>query len=320
MGDAKEEELLSTLIPDSDVFCYIITMYSKSSIPNAAERADHWLQKMIQASELYPDRVVSPRASIFANVLSAWEKSRLPGGDSNKAEKFLQDMHLSYTEGNDALKPNTETFNAVIQSWLRSGSPMAAWRADGIFKRMNELSETGKLDVKPNSRTFDLVISTLAQDWGAELGKVDLYLALLKEHYRAGDCVPTATSYTEAIRAWASKDDDPRAILRAQALLDEMHELAREGVDTVRPNRSTYEVYLEGLCQSSVENRVPLVSDVLLKMRENKFDLDNAMRSSIQRCLLPVSSRVNTWIIDVDEYINPQNEWMNSAKYSSDSL
>jgi hypothetical protein len=124
--------------------------------------------------------------------------------------------------------------------------------------------------------------------------------------------VPTATSYTEAIRAWASRNDDPRAILRAQALLDEMHELAREGVDTVRPNRNTYEVYLEGLCQSSLEDRTQLVNDVLFKMKENEFDLDKDLRSSIQRCLLPVSSRANSWIVDVDDFINPKNEWIQS--------
>lgn len=186
---------------------------------------------------------------------------------------------------------------------------MAAWRADSIFQRMEQMSKTGKLDVKPNSRTFDLVISTLAQDWGAELAKVDMYLTLLKQHYIAGDCVPTVTSYTEAIRAWASKSDDPRAILRAQALLDEMYELVREGVDTMRPNRNTYEVYLQGVRQSSLEDRTQLVNDVLFKMKENEFDLDKDLRSSIQRCLLPVSSRSNSWVVDVDDYIEPKKEW-----------
>jgi len=236
------------------------------------------------------------------------------GGDSIRAEELLQVMHMSYFEGNENVKPNTETFNAVIQTWLRSGSPMAAWRADSIFHRMEELSKAGKLDVKPNSRTFDLVISALAQDWGAELAKIDVYLELLKKHYLAGDCVPTANSYTEAIRAWASNNDDPRAILRAQALLNEMHELVRDGLDTMRPNRDTYEVYLEGVCQSSLDDRTQLVNDVLFKMKENNFEIDNDLRLSIQRCLLPVSSRANSWIVNVDEYVNPNNEWIHSER------
>lgn len=327
------------LRPDFDGYMSVIIAWSRSDTPDAPERIQSHLKTLYQR-RLDGDESFTIDSRVYAALIRAYANSgrddaqtmaysvfesapddlkdtslynlliEAQGGDSNRAEELLQIMHMSYFEGNDNVKPNTETFNAVIQAWLRSGSPMSAWRADGIFKRMEELSNSGKLDVKPNSRTFDLVISTLAQDWGAELAKVDVYLGLLKQHYLAGDCVPTATSYTEAIRAWASKNDDPRAILRAQALLDEMHQLVREGVDNMRPNRSTYEVYLEGVCQSSLEDRTQLVNDVLFNMKENEFDLDNDLRSSIQRCLLPVSSRANSWIVDVDEYINPKNEWI----------
>ena len=331
------------LRPDFDGYLSVINAWSKSHSPDAPEKIQSHL-KMLNQRRLEGDQTFTVDSRVYAALIRAYTNSgrsdaqsmaysifqsapdhlkdtslynlliEAQGGDSSRAEELLQIMHISYFEGNDKVKPDTETFNAVIQAWLRSGSPMAAWRADGIFKRMEEMTQSGKLDVKPNSRTFDLVISTLAQDWGAELAKVDRYLALLKQHYLAGECIPTVTSYTEAIRAWTSKNDDPRAILRAQALLDEMHELVRDGVDTVRPNRDTYEVYLDGVSQSSLEDRTQLVNDVLFKMRENEFDLDKELRSSIQRCLLPVSSRANSWIVDVDEYINPKNEWVSSNR------
>eukprot|EP00531_Pseudo-nitzschia_arenysensis_P021428 CAMPEP_0116120722 /NCGR_PEP_ID=MMETSP0329-20121206/3324_1 /TAXON_ID=697910 /ORGANISM="Pseudo-nitzschia arenysensis, Strain B593" /LENGTH=501 /DNA_ID=CAMNT_0003614505 /DNA_START=186 /DNA_END=1691 /DNA_ORIENTATION=+ len=339
LADSLYEAGDTMLRPDFEGYMSVIAAWSRSHSPDAPEKIQNHL-KTLHRRRLEGDQSFAIDSRVYAALIRAYANSgrsdaqnmaysifqsapdalkdtslynlliEAQGGDSSRAEELLQVMHISYFEGNERVKPNTETFNAVIQAWLRSGSPMAAWRADGIFKRMDEMSRTGKLDVKPNSRTFDLVISTLAQDWGAELAKVDVYLALLKEHYLAGDCVPTVTSYTEAIRAWASKNDDPRAILRAQALLDEMHELVREGVDTVRPNRNTYEVYIEGVSQSSFEDRTQLVNDVLFKMKETEFDLDKDLRSSIQRCLLPVSSRANSWIVDVDEFINPKNEWI----------
>ncbi len=339
LADSLYEAGDKMLRPDFEGYMSVIAAWSRSHSPDAPEKIQNHL-KTLHRRRLEGDQSFAIDTRVYAALIRAYTNSgrsdaqkmaysifqsapdalkdtslynlliEAQGGDSSRAEELLQVMHISYFEGNEKVKPNTETFNAVIQAWLRSGSPMAAWRADGIFKRMGEMSKTGKLDVKPNSRTFDLVISTLAQDWGAELAKVDVYLALLKEHYLAGDCVPTVTSYTEAIRAWASKNDDPRAILRAQALLDEMHELVREGVDTVRPNRNTYEVYIEGVSQSSFEDRTQLVNDVLFKMKENEFDLDKDLRLSIQRCLLPVSSRANSWIVDVDEFINPKNEWI----------
>jgi len=325
--------------PDFDGYMAVITALSKSQIPDAPNRIQRHL-KSLQQRRLEGDQTFKIDSQIYTALIRAYANSgredaqtmantifestpeylkntslyntliEAQGGDSSRAEELLQIMHLSYFEGHDIVKPNTETFNAVIQTWLRSGNPMAAWRVDSIFDRMQD-SKGGKLNVKPNSRTFDLVISTLAQEWGTELAKIDRYLVLLKKHYLAGDCVPTVTSYNEAIRAWASKDDDPRAFLRAKALLDEMHELAREGVDSVRPNRSTYEVYLDGLRQSSIEGRAQLVNDVLFKMKQNDIDLDSDLRSCIQRCLLPVSSR-DTWIVNVDEYIDTQNNWIYS--------
>ena len=331
------------LRPDFEGYMTVISAWSKSHTADAPDKIQNHLKTLYQR-RLEGDETFRIDLRVYASLIRAYANSgrsdaqtmaysifesapndfkntvlynlliEAQGGDSNSAEEILQIMRMSHFEGNDNVKPNTETFNVVIQAWLRSGSPNAAWRVDALFKQMEELSETGKLDVKPNSRTFDLVISTLAQDWGAELAKVDVYLALMKKRYLAGDFVPTVTSYKEAIRAWASKNDDPRAILRAQALLNEMHELVTDGVDTMRPNRDTYEVYLEGVSQSSLDDRKQLINDVLFKMKENEFDLDDDLRSSIQRCLLPVSSRSNSWIVNVEECVNPNNEWLHCER------
>jgi hypothetical protein len=203
---------------------------------------------------------------------------RAQGGDSNRAEAILDEMQKAFLRGNELIKPNTESFNNVILAWSKSGSPMAAWRADGIFQRMAELSVGGRLDVRPNGTTFDLVIATLANDWGSDsAAKVDRYLELLKELYESGerDCVPSVTSYTEAIRAWGDHTDDPRAVLRAKALLDEMHELAKSGIHSAKPDRHTYAVFLKALALSSVSDKAQLAEDVVLSMKENNVELDH---------------------------------------------
>ena len=173
-----------------------------------------------------------------------------------------------------------------------------------IFRRMQDLCKHDHLDVKPNTRTFDLVISALAQDDDLQL-KIESYLSLLKQHYESGeyDCTPTATSYTEAIRAWSSKADDPRAFLRAQALLDEMHELARDGMDGLQPDRTTYEVYLKALSQSSVEARAELANDAMTKMRANNVKIDQDLHRILQRCFLPVHGRLSSWVLKIDSNI-----------------
>jgi len=328
--------------PDLEGYISVITAWSSSYASEAPERIQKHLttikKRRAEGDTIFKmnDRIYAALIQAYANsgrensastALSIFEATpedmrttpvynaliQAQGGDSSKAEDLLQEMHhLYFMDGNDFVEPDVESFNSVLQAWLRSGSPMTAWRCDGIFKRMQSLSSSGELNAKPNSRTFDLVISALAQDWGAELGKLDSYLSLLKQHYQSGecDCAPTVTSYTEAIKAWCRKDDDPRAFLRAKALLDEMHELAKDGVDSVRPNRNTYEVYLKALSQQRfLDARAELASDVVIKMKENQVDVDEDLRPCLQRCFLPLD-HFPSWVVMVDDSVTPQSHWI----------
>ena len=287
---------------DERAYCALITAYAQSG----RDDAPHMAQAVYDQT---PDRF---KSTSMCNALILAQ-----GGDSNRAEVLLQEMHEEYLQGNEQIKPDTSTFNNVILAWSKSGSPMAAWRVDGIFNRMTELTQSGKLSVQPNSKTFDLVIATIANDWGADAAtKVDRYLELLKDLYyqsRADDCKPSVISYTEAIRVWGSNVDDPRAVLRAKALLDEMHELAQEGIESVKPDRSTYMVYLKALALSSLSEKAGIAKDVLATMKENKVEPDDAVIAQIQRCYLPAGVPSTAWTVlceDGDEFpsfMSPSN-------------
>jgi hypothetical protein len=88
-----------------------------------------------------------------------------------------------------------------------------------------------------------------------------------------------------------------------------MHELAREGVDTVKPNRCTFEVYLKALSQNSMEAKEELANDVLQKMKENNIDFNPDIRSWLQRCFLPNQS-CSPWVVRMDEPEVPQDHWI----------
>jgi len=232
------------------------------------------------AETVFKSTPESHKTTIVYNALISAQN-----GDVNRAELLLHQMHNDFINGNDNVQPDTESFNNVLTQWLKSGSPIAASRSDCIFQWFSQLSESGELQCAPNTTTFDLVISTLAQDWGPSNPlKVDRYLSLLKHHYKTGkpDCRPSVTSYNEAIRAWGSNIDDPRSVLRAKALVDEMHELARNGVDTARPNEDTYELYLQSVSKSSPERRAELIEDFLNGLKDEHVVLDKRLDSMIK--------------------------------------
>jgi hypothetical protein len=331
------------LMPDHRGFLSVIEAWSKSREPDAPERILELVGKMKKRYD-QGERLFALNGEAYAALIEAYSNSGNPeaaklaksvfdatpakfkntelynaligaqGGDAISAESILQDMHQGYVDGNEQVQPNTESFNQVLLAWSRSGSPMAAWRADGIFNRMNELRSTGQLPVKPNARTFDVVIFTLANELGADGAlKVERYLELLKEYYRSGepDCMPSATSYTEAIRAWGSNVEDPRSVLRAKALLDEMHELAREGISGVQPDRNTYSVYLQALARSTAEQKAEIAQDVAIMMKSDGIRPEGHLLEHLQRCLLPSTAVLSGWAVLLDERDTNEEEFIN---------
>jgi tetratricopeptide (TPR) repeat protein len=275
--------------PGGHVYSALIMAYANSGRDDAA----------LMAQTVFDNTPAECRNTNLFNALIAAQ-----GGDALQAESILNRMHEEFLNGDSRTKPNTQTFNNLISSWSKSGSPMAAWRADSVFQRMEQLGKSGQLDIKPDGETFDIVIATLSNDWGADAArKVDRYLELLKQYYRSGasDCMPSVASYTAAIRAWGSNVDDPRAVLRAKALLDEMHELAGEGAESVKPNQDTYLVYLKALSQSAVDGKEELAKDVLSSMKQNGVEPDGALLSEIQRCSLPIGVAEASWTIPIEE-------------------
>ncbi|KAL3935427.1 MAG: hypothetical protein SGBAC_009055 [Bacillariaceae sp.] len=273
---------------DSEIFASLIRAYTHSGRDDAT----------LMAQTVFDNTPVEYKTTILFNALIAAQ-----GGDALQAEAILNQMHAKFLAGDANSKPNTKTFNNLISSWSKSGSPMAPWRADSIFKRMEKLSNSGQLDVKPDGETFDTVIATLSNDWGADAAsKVDRYLELMREYFHSGpsDCMPSVVAYTSAIRAWGSNIDDPRAVLRAKALLDEMHELAGAGATSVRPDQNTYLVYLDALSKSAVEGKEELAQDALISMQENGVKPDDDLLIVLQRCSIPVGASASSFSVSMN--------------------
>ena len=333
-AESLSEDGDNHLKPTREGYSSVIQAWSLSCTNDAPERIQRHIRKMQQRYEngerdfKLDEKIYSALIEAYANsdrkdatlmaqtvfdsVPSQQKRTSLynalikaQGGDAIRAESILNQMHEEFLGGNTDTEPNTQTFNNLIASWSKSGSPMAAWRADSIFQRMEELSTSGKLDVKPDGKTFDTVIATLSNDWGADAArKIDRYLDLIKEHYRSGkkDCMPSASSYTEAIRVWGSNVDDPRAVLRAKALFDEMHELVSEGADSLKPNLETYLVYLKVLSQSEIDGKADLVKEVLTSMNHNGVEVDATLLSQIQRVSLPLGViEASSWTVPIKD-------------------
>jgi pentatricopeptide repeat protein len=117
---------------------------------------------------------VPPNEKSYNMVLSAWAKA----GDPFRAEATLLEMHDLYVQGVlKTTKPTVVSYNTVLSSYAtfsatrhtknnnnKRGDENVPWkRAQSILQHMISLSEMGDDCVKPNERTWNIVIDVCAK-------------------------------------------------------------------------------------------------------------------------------------------------------------
>jgi Pentatricopeptide repeat domain len=91
-------------------------------------------------------------------IHSAWAKSRGGRAAAERAEEILEWMDHLHKSGDPDVKVDTISFNAVLDSWARSGDRVAPRRAEQILNHMDELYRAGNKGVKPDRYTYNTLI------------------------------------------------------------------------------------------------------------------------------------------------------------------
>jgi Pentatricopeptide repeat domain len=95
-------------------------------------------------------------------------------------------MHTMNEAGNYFAKPDTITYNVVINAWAKSGDQGAALETERLLTRMHQLHQAGDKDIKPNVVTYGAVIDSYAKsgEKGAA-AKADTLLAEMIQLYQS---------------------------------------------------------------------------------------------------------------------------------------
>jgi PPR repeat family/PPR repeat len=151
-------------------------------------------------------------------------------------------MDKLHKGGNQDVKVDTISFNAVLDAWARSGDRVAPRRAEQILEHMDGLYRSGNKGVKPDRYTYNTLINVWAKsgERGSAFRAESVLMAMEKRH-RDGDqdFKPNTRTYTSVIDALA-KSGESGAARRAEQILNNMisrYEAA--GDPDVKPNVHT---------------------------------------------------------------------------------
>lgn len=254
----KAEEILAAMeyMGTANLLAYnkVLKVWKVTNSPDAVSRAEQILTRM-------EDRNLADRISYttFIGILSA-------KGDKDSAQRandILNRMAKRYEiDRREAIKPNTQTLNAIILAWTRCGD---ALRAEQVLDMMEVYHAAGDNDLAPNVVSY----STLMDGWSKSnernsLQRAEAVFNRMKEIYGRGHAPakPNLVTYVTMINAYA-KARDAQAAHKAQALLFQMYEEYKQGRNEVMPNAKITTAVIEAWQKSGLRDAGNHAEDLL---------------------------------------------------------
>ena len=256
----------------------LVRAYGKSQREDAPALAEKALKRIFALYEETGDEDIKPSFITYTEVIDAYARSKKKNA-AEQAERILLHM-MEEAEGGSDILPTSITCDVVINAWANRGTREGAQRAERILERMEYLRTTtkGHNKIQPSTYSFASVISAWtksgAKTEGAERAEyilnrmVDFKEKMAStegESEYAERLSPDTVVYNSCIGAWA-RSGDPRAGMKAEALLHLMEEQSQNGMKNMAPDSITYNTVINCYANSRHITAAKSAEKVLKKM------------------------------------------------------
>eukprot|EP00934_Nitzschia_sp_Nitz4_P003257 Nitzschia sp. Nitz4//scaffold320_size20398//5426//9476//NITZ4_008676-RA/size20398-processed-gene-0.11-mRNA-1//-1//CDS//3329547753//3247//frame0 len=282
-----EDERIPSRVPLLDIISVGTVIHAwvqHGNLPKAIQ----WLERLRMWSspssspKCHPYlRELRPNNVIFSTLIAGYAKDI--GGDSQRALDLLKDQ-LEYFQstGDDAVRPDTQTFNTVLEALANSRHPSSAAKAEEVFKQMKTYTQTLGWNCYPDAYTYAVFVKCHANKSIRKAEKVLQRLEREHSYARSGADNVFLVAYNSILQKYASQHGLSEACLR---LLQEM-----EDSDTVEPDIVSYNTALSSLAKptKAEAKKIPSEHDLsfygpheaeslLYHMRDNTRVVPNAL-------------------------------------------
>ncbi|CAB9500208.1 Pentatricopeptide repeat-containing protein [Seminavis robusta] len=208
--------------PDSFTYNTLMKAWIRSGEPGLAEQSEQTLRKMEMLWHRGDDKC-EPTNRHYNVVINAYAKSSDPFA-GKKAYDLLQRMK----GGSFRSKPDIISYTSVIESYSKSADPDAAEMVLELLEEAFSVHEqTGDPSMRPNLRTFTMVILTLANCGGSIVKARGLLTRLLDLYEETKDeaLLPNAYPYNYVLNCAANTlEDKAQAFKLATQTYQEMRQ------------------------------------------------------------------------------------------------
>lgn len=232
----------------------------ESKAPHVVERL---LQKLLREKDA-GNECLKINTAVYNIVLESWANSR-EEGSAERSEEILLEMERMCQQGNDDVRPNEGSYNAVIKAYVKNGGRLIAPpKVEALVSRM-ERSET----ISPNRRSYNLLLYCLANSSleDAAIRAEDALHRMLRKYVETGCPLkkPDINSYNQVLGAWA-RGRNTGFEHRMQSIYEELLKLP-EDMD-IKPNTDTFNAVMGGWLKSEDPSALWKVEEILATMNE----------------------------------------------------
>ncbi|GKY92195.1 hypothetical protein MPSEU_000190700 [Mayamaea pseudoterrestris] len=303
-----EQAKIRGIEPDKYLYNAVLDVHANNDAPGSAERAEEILREITAAEGVASDVA-------YNTVLKAWKSSRhveacerslailqymeeqrlastvsyttVIGTLANLGTKaaamfandILENMQREFLNGNMEVQPDQQTYNSLLNAWVRCGETQ---RAELLLRTMERNDNNDTAICAPSVISYSTVMSGWSKSNEPYAWKrAENILSRMIAKYKAtGDeCLaPNAFSYVSLINAYANSRDS-RAAAEADDTLKWMYKEYKAGRTDLKPHTKIVTRVIDAYKNSGREDagrQAEALLDWLLEKYESTQDVDFA--------------------------------------------
>jgi len=245
--------------PNDKTIRTMVRVWARSDLKNAAFHATGHLMKLQELLEAGAEEM-EPTLDDYLTILKCWATAEDKHA-ARRAQTVLKQMERLYLNRTSDVRPTVACYRYVLIAMSNSRLSGLGPKADDLMSRMED-----RLLVA-DSTCFGATIKVWSnsachkdtKNAQPDAERADDVLQQMKEMYHRSSQIvvkPVTCNYNDVLRAYSMCKGDDSAAWRAEELLDEMNELAREGDTNVMPDTDSYISTMNALARSKLPDKI----------------------------------------------------------------
>lgn len=212
----------------------LLYAFANSNLEDAALHAEEIIHKMYDRHVEEGDARCKPDINSYNQVLTAWGRGTCSGFEERIQAMYQELLDLP---ADMEIRPNADSFNAVMGGWLKSDDPSSLQIIQGVLDTMEQAYAAGNAAAKPDRVTINtLTAAYLKNGCAKQLEKSIDEAARLEKKYQV---MPNTVSHNIVVDSWC-KSGRPDAPDQVLDLLETMENAFKRGKTNMKPDGYTY--------------------------------------------------------------------------------